>query len=98
MDGLEHVVGTSHLFHLFGYLVSELLCSEEVGKDDASLQLCLRGIAHERIAATDIEIDIGQGVEPKIGSTAIGIDHGYHLEEESELGYFGSFDHDIDSI
>ena len=60
------------------------------GKCVPCVELRFCGIANQRIASTDIEVDVGQGFQ-----LPPGVDLRHQLKEEAQLTDFDRFGHDV---
>lgn len=85
-----------------GHLVLDPLLEFDVGEhvavDEAVLYLLLRRIADKRVAATDVEVDVGERVEPEVRVVAVHVHDGHHLEEEPQAGDLRRLVHDVHAV
>ena len=101
LEGAETGENVGNVFGLlFDFLVIVFVDGQAVGRDDGVVDGDGRGVADEGIAATDVEVDVGERVEAEVvvGAGEVGVDDGDHLEEEAELGDFDGLGHDVDAV
>ena len=80
-------------------LVVRLLVERELVRGQNRVLHALRvGEADERVAAADVEVDVGERVEAEVVGHFVHIDDGDHLEEEAQAGDFGRLAHDVDAV
>ena len=80
-------------------LVVRLLVERELVRGQNRVLHALRvGEADERVAAADVEVDVGERVEAEVVGHFVHIDDGDHLEEEAQAGDLGRLAHDVDAV
>ena len=76
----------------------QLGIGEHVAVDKGVFDFLFRGISDERVAAADVEIDVGERVEAEVGVVFVHVHHGDHLEEETESRDFRGLVHDVHAV
>jgi len=81
LNGFEAAESIRHFFHFFFDAGTEFLIGKHIAFNQVLIELLLGGISNERIAAANIEIDIGERVKPEIFVASIDIDYCHHFEK-----------------
>ena len=79
-------------------LALQLGVGEHVAVDKGVFDFLFRGISDERVAAADVEVDVGERVEAEVGVVFVHVHHGDHLEEETESRDFRGLVHDVHAV
>lgn len=61
-------------------------------------QFLFRGIPHQCVAATDVEVDVRQRVEAHVVGAEVNLHHRHHLQEQAQLGNLGRLHHDVHAV
>ena len=94
----EQLIGSRHNNEPILYFLFKLLSGKHIALHQIIIQLLFRGISHQCVATTDIEVNIRQRVKPHIVGTLVHFYHSHHLQEQAQFGNLRSFDHYVHAI
>ncbi len=89
--------------HFFlDYILKYSVCLSDSNTSLAVIQifkeLRFGSVADEGIAATYVEVDVGQRVESEVFGTTVNVDNGHHFQEQSQFGYLCGLNHYVNAI